>query len=188
MQQQINVTVITSDAIVAVGLRHLLHSLFDIDALWIADLKSIKETDTASTDLFVTDAESFASAPGFFIPRRAKLAIITENGNEDEHIGFALNRHSDESGFIRQLTGIVETVRDKRADGNEISQRETDVLCLIAKGMTNKEIADRLFISVNTVLTHRKNISAKLGIRSVSGLSVYAMMNGYINDIPSGSK
>ena len=50
--------------------------------------------------------------------------------------------------------------------------------------MTNKEIADRLIISINTVLTHRKNISAKLGIRSISGLSVYAIMNGYITDIP----
>ena len=43
-----------------------------------------------------------------------------------------------------------------------------------------KEIADSLNISVNTVLTHRKNISSKLGIRSVSGLSLYAMMNGII--------
>lgn len=74
--------------------------------------------------------------------------------------------------------------RHNRSDGNELSQREIDVLCLLAKGLTNKEIADRLFISINTVLTHRKNISAKLGIRSISGLSVYAIMNGYITDIP----
>ena len=46
--------------------------------------------------------------------------------------------------------------------------------------MMNKEIADNLGISINTVLTHRKNLTAKLGIRSVSGLSFYAMMNGII--------
>jgi DNA-binding CsgD family transcriptional regulator len=47
----------------------------------------------------------------------------------------------------------------------------------------NKEIADRLNISINTVLSHRKNLTAKLGIKTVSGLSFYAMMNGYISDI-----
>ena len=55
------------------------------------------------------------------------------------------------------------------------------MLCLVASGMTNKEIADKLCISINTVLSHRKNITSKLGIRSASGLSVYAMMNGYIS-------
>ena len=54
------------------------------------------------------------------------------------------------------------------------------MLTLVASGKLNKEIADALQISINTVLTHRKNISSKLGIKSVSGLSVYAMMNGYI--------
>ncbi|MDE6753269.1 MAG: helix-turn-helix transcriptional regulator, partial [Muribaculaceae bacterium] len=50
----------------------------------------------------------------------------------------------------------------------------------IAQGKINKEIADILCISVNTVITHRKNISSKLGIKSASGLSLYAMMNGII--------
>ena len=60
------------------------------------------------------------------------------------------------------------------------SQRETEVLRLVASGCINKEIAHRLNISINTVLTHRKNITAKLGIKSVSGLTFYAMMNGLI--------
>ncbi|WP_367400742.1 response regulator transcription factor [Coprobacter fastidiosus] len=51
----------------------------------------------------------------------------------------------------------------------------------MAQGFLNKEIADRLNISINTVLSHRKNITAKLGIKSVSGLSFYAMMNGYVS-------
>jgi DNA-binding CsgD family transcriptional regulator len=63
---------------------------------------------------------------------------------------------------------------------SELSARERDVLKEIASGKIIKEVADTLNISVNTVLTHRKNISAKLGIRSVSGLSVYALMNGII--------
>lgn len=61
-----------------------------------------------------------------------------------------------------------------------LSVREKEVLRLIAEGLTAKEIADKLGISANTVVTHRKNMSAKLGIRSVSGLSLYALMNGIL--------
>ena len=62
-----------------------------------------------------------------------------------------------------------------------LTDRERQVLALAARGLINKEIADRLEISLNTVLTHRKNISAKLGIKSVAALSVYAMMNGLVD-------
>ena len=64
--------------------------------------------------------------------------------------------------------------------GTTLTAREIDVLRLIASGKINKEIAQELNISVNTVLSHRKNITAKLGIKSVSGLSFYAMMNGIV--------
>lgn len=63
---------------------------------------------------------------------------------------------------------------------NELSSREVDVLKCVALGMSNKEIADKLFISIHTVITHRKNINAKLDIKSTSGLTIYAIMEGYI--------
>lgn len=63
----------------------------------------------------------------------------------------------------------------------DISQRELEVLRLVALGHINKEIADKLNISLNTVLSHRKNITAKLGIKTVSGLIFYCMSNGYIS-------
>jgi DNA-binding NarL/FixJ family response regulator len=62
-----------------------------------------------------------------------------------------------------------------------LSERETDVLRLLATGMSNKEIADRLNISINTVITHRKNISQKTGIKSVSGLTIYAVVQKLVS-------
>ena len=64
----------------------------------------------------------------------------------------------------------------------ELSNRETDVLVALVKGLTNKEISDKLFISVHTVITHRKNIVRKTGIKSVSGLTVYALLNNLVDE------
>ncbi len=62
----------------------------------------------------------------------------------------------------------------------ELSHREVTILKLIVRGLTHQEIADKLFLSIHTVNTHRKNINKKLGIKTVSGLSVYAIMNHLI--------
>ena len=62
-----------------------------------------------------------------------------------------------------------------------LSNREIEVLSLIVQGMINKEIAEKLNISLTTVITHRKNIMYKLGMRSVSALTIYAVMHGYID-------
>ena len=66
-------------------------------------------------------------------------------------------------------------------DGCVLSSREKEVLAEVAKGLTNKEIADNLSISIFTVTTHRKNISQKLGIHSIAGLTVYAVMNHIVS-------
>lgn len=75
----------------------------------------------------------------------------------------------------------------KLGDANEainynLSKREVDVLIAVAKGLQNKEIADCLNISIHTVISHRKNISHKTGIKSVSGLTVYALLNKLIDE------
>ena len=67
------------------------------------------------------------------------------------------------------------------AESHELSDRERDVLVLVARGLTNKEIASELNISPHTVISHRKNIVHKTGIRSVAGLTVYAVLNKFID-------
>ena len=66
------------------------------------------------------------------------------------------------------------------ADGL-LSEREREVIRLVAMGLSNKEIAERMFIAVNTVMTHRRNISRKLDIHAAAGLTIYAIVNGIIN-------
>ena len=72
------------------------------------------------------------------------------------------------------LNATVPDTQDQLPD--IISDREIEVLKQLASGLSNKEIADKLNISINTVITHRKNISQKTGIKSVSGLTIYAIL------------
>ena len=68
-----------------------------------------------------------------------------------------------------------------RSEGEELSAREKEILVCVAKGMLNKEIADQENISIYTVITHRKNITRKTGIKTVAGLTVYALLNNLID-------
>ncbi len=89
----------------------------------------------------------------------------------------------DVSIGVQEILGAIETFFSDGCEDQErsktLTDREIQVLRQIASGAINKEIADRLSISFNTVLTHRKNITAKTGIKTVSGLTFYAIINGY---------
>lgn len=88
------------------------------------------------------------------------------------------------SKIIRKLNNITEdnTKPKNSADLGDLSDRELEILVAVAKGMINKEIADRYNISIHTVIAHRKNISRKTGIKSVSGFVVYALLNNLIEE------
>lgn len=64
---------------------------------------------------------------------------------------------------------------------SELSEREKEILASVAHGLINKEIADKHHISINTVITHRKNIARKTGIKTVAGLTVYAILNNLVD-------
>ena len=106
-----------------------------------------------------------------------------------------------DKNFLRYFREVIELSDNKQKVANKIfnlinnnddsssqnesvdlSNRETDVLICVAKGMTNKDISDMLNISVHTVITHRKNIVKKTGIKSVSGLTVYALLNNLVEE------
>ena len=90
------------------------------------------------------------------------------------------NRNEIESKLKCALAQNSE--QEEKRNSYELSDRETDVLVAVAKGLQNKEIADTLNISIHTVISHRKNIVAKTGIKSVAGLTVYALINNLINE------
>ncbi len=81
-----------------------------------------------------------------------------------------------------KLTALVtrKPGRDTQFPDDTLSSREKEVVKLLAKGLSNKEISEQLYISPHTVITHRKNITRKLNIKSVAGLIVYALINEII--------
>ena len=90
----------------------------------------------------------------------------------------AINSLQDD---IRKHILLEETALEGRSssepEDNTLTAREREILVCVAKGMINKEIADMLNISIHTVITHRKNITQKTGIKTVAGLTVYALLN-----------
>lgn len=75
---------------------------------------------------------------------------------------------------------ILLPAMNSRPQSEALSDREKDVLIQVAKGLSNKEIADKLHLSAHTVISHRKNIARKLGIHSAAGLTIYAVVNHLI--------
>ena len=82
---------------------------------------------------------------------------------------------------LNQVTNTLQSESDE-PDTAPLSDREKDVLVCLSKGLKNNEIADQLNISVHTVITHRKNIVRKTGIKSVAALTVYAILNNLIEE------
>lgn len=92
-----------------------------------------------------------------------------------------LTVNDDQTQIVNKLNGIkISKNASDKNENEELSDRENEILGCVVKGMTNKEIAEKHFISIHTVITHRKNIVRKTGIKSVSGLTVYALLNNLI--------
>lgn len=87
-----------------------------------------------------------------------------------------------ERAVSKEACGGTESIEQQTEKKNDaLSAREKEIIACIAKGMSNKEIAEELNLSVHTVTTHRRNLSAKLQIHSPAGLTIYAIVNKLIN-------
>ena len=95
----------------------------------------------------------------------------------------SISIYDSREDIIRKTRSSVEAKQSETSvsDSGELSAREKEILVCVAKGMLNKEIADKLCLSIYTVITHRKNITRKTGIKTVAGLTVYALLNNLID-------
>ena len=185
MRRNKKIALILKDTLRSCGLQSLLVDYFQpVEITAFPTLEGLLPSGTESFDYYFTEAEAFAEGPDYFLPRRNKTIVVVSH-SDGAHSGNALQCLATDltpEQLIEQLQQIFEAAPQQELEGNkELSSREIDVLQLVAKGITNKEIADKLNISLNTVLTHRKNITTKLGIKTVSGLTFYAIMNGLLS-------
>lgn len=113
------------------------------------------------------------------------LILLSTTVCDDEIVRYfdnVVNIYDSREQILRKMESAIEQNQtNPYSDSHDLSERERDVLVLVAKGMANKEIADKLNISIHTVMSHRKNITHKTGIKSVAGLTVYALLNNLLD-------
>lgn len=181
MSDKVKIAIIGFSTLESLGVRSLFHH----EQVRVESFSSYCEMETYGLhfDGFVTDATTFAANLEGLLPVKRKTLIFSQRAVESElHTFPRVVGVSIPASRLQQIADdfISGLIIDSEDSSTEISSREREVIKEIAAGKTNKEIAEALCISINTVITHRKNIAAKLGIKSASGISLYALMQGII--------
>ena len=101
---------------------------------------------------------------------------LKQHAEVEDHI---LERQTKQQDVSKNISNMV--FKGGQDNAETLSERERDVIIAVVQGMQNKEIADHLCISINTVITHRRNIARKLQIHSAAGLTIYAIVNGLVD-------
>ncbi len=130
--------------------------------------------------LYFFDKNTFEEHKNIILKYKIKHLLVSDNAQKNNYINININTKSE---IIEIISATINREFEQKTENKqeELSPREISIVECIAKGMTNKEIADKLFISTHTVITHRKNITKKLGIKSISGLTVYAILNNIVS-------
>lgn len=180
--------IIHSSEIVRKGLAHILRTYFNAE---IVQLQSPENLDI--------NEESICLKVIFFIEsnfcndhihpviqnNKAQCVLIYNNTVPDLASGFrySISLKDSSSEIFDAVKKCFETGEATPIDTEEegLTTREKEVLKQVALGLSNKEIADQLSISIHTVISHRKNLTEKLSIKSISGLTVYAIINKLID-------
>ncbi len=184
------IVVLTPNTLSSIGLRDMLAKILPFALVKVFDsadqVRAIAPADIFH--LFVSSQILIENASLFEPMRNKTIALTNGSANaaalQDYH---QINIQQSEEAIlasVRALHSHAHGAKPPHAQNPEavdlLSPREIEVTKLLVEGLINKEIANRLDIGVTTVITHRKNIFEKLGIRSIAGLTIYAIMKRYI--------
>ncbi len=191
--ENIQIALLNDSFIINRGLQFIFNKikgihLSPICTQW-SELENILDKQTIDIILinnhtFITDSnvsKAYKTLPNI---RWAILEVEDIEINSLFNFEFKISIYDNELYLINKLNTFVENkthLHNISSSIFELSEREKEILRQVALGLTNSEIADKLFISQHTVITHRKNITSKLGIKTISGLTVYALLNDFIN-------
>lgn len=188
------VLLVIPSAIVARGLEHIFNDLGEFEVCGIlTDLSGGGEAQLRNmgADVVIVDPSIFDHAARLNARNiiaestsAAVLAVVSTLWDEEalKQYDGVLSLYDAPTAVIRKVRSALEGHSETpRSEGEELSLREKEILICVAKGMLNKEIADLYNISIYTVITHRKNITRKTGIKTVAGLTVYALLNNLID-------
>ena len=193
MNHQPEIAIVEANTLTSLGLKTILERMIPMAV--IRTFHSFGELTDDTPDMYAhyfISAQIYVEHNAFFLPRKRKTIVLAGDSHQFQLSGVPiLNIYQAEEQLVKDILKLHQhahhdgyPLKDMPptppTTGHELSAREIEVLVLITKGLINKEIADKLNIGLTTVITHRKNITEKLGIKSVSGLTIYAVMNGYV--------
>jgi DNA-binding CsgD family transcriptional regulator len=187
-QNRTIVIVISSSDIVLTGLAEILKGCLasEVIALHRGD-EMIDYPKMEGNILVISTSEDYEKSGSFIrqiLFSAIHLQFLTLHLNTTSDYSNQSINLSDTSALIcykvNEILNSFLSVSSKDTD-TELTRREIEVLQLLTKGYSNKEIADQLFVSTHTVISHRKNISEKTGIKSASGLTMYAILKKIID-------
>ena len=192
MNHQPEIAIVEANTLTSLGLKTILERMIPMAV--IRTFHSFGELTDDTPDMYAhyfISAQIYVEHNAFFLPRKRKTIVLAGDSHQFQLSGVPiLNIYQAEEQLVKDIQlhqhahhdgyPVKDMPPTPPTTGHELSAREIEVLVLITKGLINKEIADKLNIGLTTVITHRKNITEKLGIKSVSGLTIYAVMNGYV--------
>ncbi len=186
------VAIVCPNSLAVIGMKQLLSSVMsNIQVEVFSSAAELVDDNPERFFHFFVDISVLLTNRPFFSEWKRKTIVLT---TAPEHAAQLTGFHClcitvPEKQLVHDLLVIQQhghphghpPVEHAQKDACILTPREVEVLALVAQGLINKEIADSLNISLTTVITHRKNIIEKLGIKSVSALTIYAVMNGYVD-------
>ncbi len=186
------IAVVCPKALTALGLQSLLAKIIPQATVSLFErVEELQEASVARFFHFFVSEELVASCRPLLAGSLHRVILLVDGDRCPE--GFhSVNIRCGEADLVGALMRLHHTAHHpvhpdhpggmpRVADPDPLTPREREVLTLIARGLQNKEIADCLGIGLTTVISHRRNISEKLGIRTVAALAVYAFRYGYID-------